>query len=137
MTSREVLDTDTLSAIVKPIRPARLQREVAGRNAFWTTAANMAEIWHGLQRDPGSGRLFAEYQLRVFPLLTVLPFDDACAELYGRVRADLERTGEPLGTIDLFVAAVCLCHDAVLVTGNVRHFERIPGLRVENWLADE
>jgi tRNA(fMet)-specific endonuclease VapC len=137
MTSREVLDTDTLSAIVKPIRPARLQREVAGRNAFWTTAANMAEIRHGLQRDPGSGRLFAEYQLRVFPLLTVLPFDDACAELYGRVRADLERTGEPLGTIDLFVAAVCLCHDAVLVTGNVRHFERIPGLRVENWLADE
>ena len=47
----------------------------------------------------------------------------------------LEAVGRPLEDADLQIAAICLAHDLTLVTGNVRHFERVPGLRVENWLT--
>ncbi|HSR22290.1 MAG TPA: hypothetical protein VLW53_01985 [Candidatus Eisenbacteria bacterium] len=51
------------------------------------------------------------------------------------MRADLERSGRPLAEPDLRIAAIALAHDLTLVTGNGRHFSRIPGLRVESWLA--
>ena len=60
----------------------------------------------------------------------------AAATVYGRLRANLERDGTPMAEPDLRVAATCLRHDATLATGNLRHFERVPDLRVEDWLAD-
>ncbi len=54
--------------------------------------------------------------------------------LYAEIRVALEASGQRLDDPDLRIAAICLAHDLTLVTGNVRHFERVPGLRVENWL---
>ena len=62
-------------------------------------------------------------------------FDEAAAHRYGEVRAELEARGEPIGDSDTRIAAIALVHDLTLVTGNVRHFERVPGLRLVNWLA--
>ncbi len=56
--------------------------------------------------------------------------------MYGQLRAELESTGERVAEPDLRIAAIVLARDATLVTGNVRHFARIPELRVENWLID-
>jgi tRNA(fMet)-specific endonuclease VapC len=64
----------------------------------------------------------------------VLPFDRPAAETYGRLRAELERAGTPLSEPDLRIASIALTHDLTVVTGNVRHFARVSGLRVENWL---
>ena len=61
-------------------------------------------------------------------------FERRAAETYGRLRADLERVGTPLAEPDLRIASIALTHDLTVVTGNVRHFSRAPGLRVENWL---
>jgi len=66
--------------------------------------------------------------------VTVLPFDARAAVVYGSVRADLERAGLPLEDADLRIAAITLARDLTLVTGNGRHFDRVPGLRIENWL---
>lgn len=63
------------------------------------------------------------------------PFDDACAEHYGVLRADLERSGCPVGPNDMLIAATARAHDAVLVTANTNEFRRIVGLRVTNWEA--
>ncbi len=64
-----------------------------------------------------------------------LPFDARAAEVYGPLRARLEASGLPTGEPDLRIASIALSRDLVVVTGNIRHFERVPGLRVENWLA--
>jgi tRNA(fMet)-specific endonuclease VapC len=133
----KVLDTDTLSALVKPSRPTRLQRELAALGAWLTTVVNLAELWYGVRRAPNSERLLDVYERRVFPHLRLVPFDEPCAPVYGDVRAALEREGSPLGAADLFIAAICVRHGATLVTGNVRHFSRVPGLRLENWLGDD
>ncbi|WP_302319231.1 type II toxin-antitoxin system VapC family toxin [Gordonibacter pamelaeae] len=63
----------------------------------------------------------------------VLPFDSSCARAYGRIRAQLERAGKTIGHNDLLIAATALANNAVLVTGNVDEFKRVPGLSIESW----
>ena len=53
---------------------------------------------------------------------------------YGEIRWELEKQGLRIGDMDMFIAATALEEDLILVTGNVKHFERIPGLKVENWM---
>jgi tRNA(fMet)-specific endonuclease VapC len=62
-----------------------------------------------------------------------LPFDDACAEVYGKIRRDLVNLGTPIGSNDLQIAAIALVNNLTLVTHNVREFRRVEGLRVEDW----
>jgi tRNA(fMet)-specific endonuclease VapC len=65
-----------------------------------------------------------------------LPFDDRCVEQYGRIRAELQRTGTPIGPNDVLIAATALAHGLTLVTGNTREFSRVAGLQFENWEED-
>lgn len=62
-----------------------------------------------------------------------LPFDGAAAREYGRIRAGLERAGTPIGPYDLQIAAIALVHSLTLVTHNTNEFERVSGLRIEDW----
>lgn len=62
-----------------------------------------------------------------------LPFDDAAALIYAGIRAQLEQAGTPIGSNDLLIGAIAQVHNLILVTGNVREFARIEGLKVENW----
>lgn len=55
---------------------------------------------------------------------------------YARLRWLLKKKGTPVDHLDLFIAATALEENLILVTGNVKHFERIPGLRIENWMED-
>jgi tRNA(fMet)-specific endonuclease VapC len=70
-------------------------------------------------------------------LHSVVAFDESAAIIYGGLRADLERSGKRLDDPDLRIASIALSRDLTLVTGNVRHFERVPGLRLENWLEPD
>ena len=65
--------------------------------------------------------------------VTVLPFGDGAAKTAARVRAQLELTGLGIGPLDTLIAGTALHHGATLVTRNVREFERVEGLKVENW----
>lgn len=136
-----LFDTDVLSALAKKRRPEGLMKRLAATPvaAQFTSAVNAAEIYHGLCRlgaESGAGaRLLDFFEGQVFPRLTILPFDRAEARTYGRIRAALERKGRPRFEADLQIAAVALTRRLTVVTGNVRHFEGIPGLKVENWLG--
>jgi tRNA(fMet)-specific endonuclease VapC len=67
--------------------------------------------------------------------LAVLPFDAAAARICGGLRAELERRGSPIGDADTRIASIALANGLTVVTGNVRHFQRVPELSVENWLV--
>lgn len=62
-----------------------------------------------------------------------LPFDDAAAEEYGRIRAELTAAGTPIGPNDLMIASIALANQLTLVTSNTAEFGRVPGLQIENW----
>ena len=64
-------------------------------------------------------------------------YDASAARHYARIRAQLERQGQPIGANDLWIAAQALAADATLVTDNEGEFRRVPGLALENWLRDE
>ena len=66
-----------------------------------------------------------------------LPFDDRAADVYGSIRADLEREGRPIGPNDLLIAATALAHSLTLVTHNVSEFNRVPGLSIADWESED
>ncbi|MFH1117623.1 MAG: type II toxin-antitoxin system VapC family toxin [Pseudomonadota bacterium] len=66
-----------------------------------------------------------------------LPLDDNAAGVYGRIRADLERIGRPIGPNDFLIAAIAIANDVTLVTHNIREFGRINGLTVEDWETED
>lgn len=93
-----------------------------------------AELLYGARH---SERVAQNLELlrRFFAPFECLPFDDACAEQYGIIRADLAREGSPIGPNDLLIAATAKAYDLTLVTHNVAEFCRVPGLRVQDWEA--
>ncbi|MBD2255561.1 PIN domain-containing protein, partial [Nostoc parmelioides] len=65
--------------------------------------------------------------------ITILPFGLEEAEQTARVRGILKTAGNPIGAYDVLIAATALTHDHILVTSNVREFQRVPNLQIENW----
>lgn len=91
-----------------------------------------AELFYGASKSqtPEATRLKQDVFLKPF---ASLPFDDFAAATYGRIRADLEQNGMPIGPLDLQIAAIALTHHLTLVTHNSREFSRIPHLQLEDW----
>lgn len=67
-------------------------------------------------------------------LIPVLPLDETVSVHYGKIRQHLQSTGKPIGNNDLWIASHALASKIILVTNNVLEFERVPGLRIENWV---
>ena len=92
-----------------------------------------AELAYGVAKSQ-SARNRAALEMFMAPL-EILPFDEQAVWRYGDLRAQLERRGQPIGSLDTMIAAHALSRDATLVTNNTREFERVAGLRLENWVA--
>jgi tRNA(fMet)-specific endonuclease VapC len=129
-----ILDTDVVSELMRP-EPAsalidRLAQVPAAEQC--TTAVTIGELAYGAMRVDRP-----ELYERATQLLAgavVIPFDREAAERYGRIRSDLEREGKRLPDPDLRIAATVLAHDGILITGNTKHFARVAGLRIQDWL---
>ena len=96
------------------------------------SAITLAELQHGVEKSVYPEKNTAAL-LQFLSILTVLPFDDLAAVEYGKICADLQRKGTPIGTMDMLIAAHARAEHMVLVTNNVREFERVSGLEIENW----
>ena len=131
-------DTDVLSATIRRDPPLHLVRRLARTppTEQCTTAITLGELVYGVEKR-GSAKLAARVHELIASAGPILPFDEAAARRYGELRATLEAAGRRVAGADLRIAAIVLTRDATLVTANVRHFARIPGLRIENWLVDD
>jgi tRNA(fMet)-specific endonuclease VapC len=128
-------DTDVMSAIVRVGGgPPQLARRLGTLPATEqsTTAITIGELVYGARRR-GSTRLERAIDLAVSEI-EVHPLDESAARVYAELRTALEAAGQRLDDADLQIASICVARDLTLVTGNIRHFERVPGLRVANWL---
>jgi len=129
-----LLDTNIVSAALRDTRGACAARIGAmDAAALCTSIVVAAELRFGVAKK-GSAELARRVE-QALSTLRVLPLDGDADRHYGRLRADLERRGQPIGANDMLIAAHALAIDAVLVTDNVSEFSRVPDLRYENWLA--
>jgi len=130
-------DTDVVSAVLRRDPPLHLIRRLARLepDQQFTTAITLGELLCGAARQ-GSARLVGRVREVLLQAQEVLPFDELAAEVYGPLRARLEAEGRRLDEPDLRIASIVLARGLTLVTGNVRHFSRIPDLKIENWLTE-
>lgn len=108
---------------------ARFQQHRLGDIGVCSVVA--AELAFGVAKS-GSPRNRQALEMFLAPL-TILPFDTAAVWAYGELRADLERRGTPIGSLDTMIAAHALSQQALLVTNNTREFAKVPGLQLDNW----
>lgn len=134
-----LLDTDILISIFKRVALPTLVGKLASvsPDQQFTSSITVGELVYGAHRAKGrTDFVLEQLEERLLRLLPVLAFDLAAARRYGQLRADLVRQGMRLADGDLRIAAIALSRGLTVVTGNVRHFSRIPGLPVENWFLE-
>lgn len=129
-----MLDTDICSYIIRK-RSAGVQERLAALmpEEICISVITRAELMYGLKRLPQNHRLQVEVR-RFLRLVRVLAWGEEAADYYAEIRHRLLSAGQPIGEMDMMIAAHSLAAGAVLVTNNVRHSERIgKPLTVENW----
>lgn len=127
-----LLDTDTCIEILRG-NVRVLEHRAVVMDDVATTWINAAELFFGAARSASPERN-RDLVISFLGTLPIVPFDRPAAEQFGQLKAGLLARGEGRADADLLIAAAALTHRAVLVTGNRRHFERIPALVVEDWI---
>ena len=127
-----LFDTDAISKLLKPRPAAGYVDWLASvpREEQFTSAVVVGELYQGAFRSSAVTRHLENIEKRILPAVTVLSYDAPAARVYGEIRARLEAEGRRLADADLQIAATALLHDLELVTGNVKHFSRVPALRI-------
>lgn len=129
-----ILDTDCLVGLIRghPDALRKLALFASTGEPVATTAVNVAELFRGAHLARDSARALSRVRAVVAPL-AILPLDGLAGEEYGRIVADLERRGKPVGHMDSMIGAISLLAGEKVVTRNARHFSRVPGLTVDSW----
>jgi tRNA(fMet)-specific endonuclease VapC len=132
---RYLLDTNICIYLIKHKPAVVLERfRQLDVGDIGISSVTLAELLYGVHKSQHVQKNMDALERFVAPL-QILPFDEQDVQDYGKIRADLERTGTPIGAYDLQIAAQAVTHKLVLVTNNVKEFRRIEGLRMENWAA--
>lgn len=131
-----LLDTNVLSDFIKGIHPALNQRmaEAIRASEIAMSAITRAEIRYGQHLMAANDRRRKRIDLLIEEV-PALPWTEHAADRYGRLKARLRMQGAPIGELDTQIAAHALAANLFLVTHNMRHFARVDGLRLEDWIA--
>ncbi len=134
MHRRYLLDTDTCSYVMKRHPLSVLtQLQMVEASRLGILVITLAELRYDVERLNSSR--FTQSDIDSFiSYLTVHPWEARATQHYATLRTKLERQGTPIGNLDLLIAAHALSLDAILVSNNQRHFSRVSGLTLENWV---
>ena len=128
-----MLDTNICSYILRN-RPSSVKAhfDEVGPGALEISTVVLAELLFGATRHERAEAIRNEVS-DFASLLSVIAWDEPAAEHYGVIRADLEKSGTPIGAMDMMIAAHARSRGATLVSNNRRHFDKVPGLLITNW----
>ena len=134
MRARYLLDTNILSDLVRHPQ-GRIAHRIAleGEKSICTSIVVAAELRFGAEKR--GSRLLTTQLEAVLSVIEILPLEEPADHHYGKLRRYLEKKGAGIGPNDMLIAAHALALDCTVVTANDREFSRVPGLKVENWLA--
>jgi tRNA(fMet)-specific endonuclease VapC len=122
-----IADTDVLIDFLRGTGQAdRIAIEI-GTGRLCTTAITAFELWAGSE----SSRQAAVVE-SLLEALTILPLDFSCARRAGEIRRNLERAGSSIGMADSLIAGIAVEKDAILITRNLKHYQRVPGLKLSH-----
>jgi tRNA(fMet)-specific endonuclease VapC len=126
-----IFDTDHVIAVLR----GRLDfsARLAPKVDLAVTAITVAELMHGAYKSTQPAENLARVDTFLAAVM-VLPFDTRAARLFGQLKAGLQRQGSLTSDLDLQIAAIALQHRVPLATHNHKHFARIPGLTLDDWL---
>ncbi len=132
MTPAFMLDTDSVSFALRG--EGRVGEAILARrpSELCISAITLSELRFGAERrkSPKLDNLIEAFVADV----AVMPFDEECARTFGKIGSVLAAKGSPIGEFDVLIAAHAITLDLTLVTNNVKHFKRVPGLKTENWV---
>ena len=134
---RYMLDTNTLVYVLnaRPQHQAVLDRfNEHDPSHLCLSAVTLAELRFGVAQSQRREATQAKLD-RVIDALNVAPFEDRAARIYGMLRAQLQAAGQPIGPLDTLIAAHAVSLGTILVSNNLREFNRVSGLQVENWIG--
>jgi tRNA(fMet)-specific endonuclease VapC len=129
--ARYMLDTDTVSLAIRGQGKVGDQLLSHRPSGICVSAITVAELEYGV-----AARRSAKLKRSVAAFLggiEVVPFDQAAASRFAQIAVVLSRQGAPIGNFDTLIAAHALSLQVTVVTNNVKHFGRVPGLKIENW----
>jgi tRNA(fMet)-specific endonuclease VapC len=127
----KILDSDHCVAIL--CKQLDLRDWVLATESLGVTSVSVGELMHGVYRSARRDENLARLSV-LLAALVILPYGEAAARQFGRIKAGLERESAVIGDLDLQIASIALARGSALVTHNRRHFERIPHLLIEDWL---
>ena len=131
-----IFDTDIYTNVIRKIPSETLinrLKKVPRRDQF-TTTITIGEVYYGIMKVSNKTRLLKLFEDVLLPRATILSFDFSAAKKYGEIKSLLEKQGISLAHADLQIASIALSMNMTLITGNLKHFQRVPKLSVENWL---
>jgi predicted nucleic acid-binding protein len=130
-----LLDTNTVIYILKgdPVVVANLKKHIHDPIKLGTIT--LMELYYGAYKSQKVTSNLAKIK-NLENVMEIIPVGEEVAEIFGREKVRLEKEGIPLDDFDLAVGCCALAHNLTLVTNNVRHFKRIEGLQVINWLEE-
>ncbi len=133
MAARYLLDTDTC-VYIKREQPLKVRNRMARQppGSVVISVITWGELMLGAMKSKQPA-LARQKLNELADVLPVLPLSPEAGELYGTIRAELERAGTPIGGNDLWIAAHAKAEGLILVSNNEREFKRVKGLKVENW----
>ena len=127
----KVLDSDHCIALLRG--RLTLRDKVAPTEELALTAISVGELVHGVHKSARVSENLARLEV-LLETVTILSFDEPSARRFGALKAELERAGAIIADLDLQIACITLQRASPLVTHNRKHFERVPGLVLEDWL---
>lgn len=129
-----LLDTNICIYLIKRKPPEVLERFTQLQpNSVCISSVTSSELYYGAQKSSQAERNLAALNDFLLPF-RIVDYDDAAAFFYGTLRADLEKRGQPIGSLDMMIAAHALSLDLTLVTHNTKEFARVNGLKLNNWV---
>jgi len=131
-----LFDTDAISQIIKKKPSLSFIKRLASvlPEHQFTTTITVGEMVYGAHKSSRPSYFIEKLDNLVWPFIQILSFDENAAKTYGKLRAEMEKKRVTLSEPDMRIAAIALYHELTLITGNTRHFSRILGLKLENWI---